>query len=314
MPGSSASSVCSRTSSRAQWTWPPGFAKPAFRLPSVGFTCRVAWRCCRSCRPTSRMPAELGVSLFAGEAEGRLVQVFADAFAGRLEPIYNHMDDLPGLQQQVTPFLPLDIVRRYGETIGAFDAGRGCPFQCSFCTIINVQGRKSRWRDADDVERLVRANLAPGRLPVFHHRRQFRAQPQLGGDLRPPDRDARARGARPAVHHPGRHALPPHPQFRREGGAGRLQAGLYRARKHQPRQSAAGQEEAEPGARVPQVVPRLARAAGDHLCRLYPRLPERHAGADRPRHQDGAGGAARRSARILYSDATARLGRPPAAL
>jgi radical SAM superfamily enzyme YgiQ (UPF0313 family) len=44
--------------------------------------------------------------------------------------------------------------------IGAFDAGRGCPFQCSFCTIINVQGRKPRWRDADDVEQLVRANLA----------------------------------------------------------------------------------------------------------------------------------------------------------
>ena len=92
-----------------------------------------------------------GVALFAGEAEGRLENVFADALAGRLRPIYNFMDDLPGLQRQVTPFLPIDIVRRYGETIGAFDAGRGCPFQCSFCTIINVQGRKSRWRDADDV-------------------------------------------------------------------------------------------------------------------------------------------------------------------
>ena len=83
------------------------------------------------------------------------------------QPIYNYMDDLPGLQQQVTPFLPLEIVRRYGETIGAFDAGRGCPFQCSFCTIINVQGRKSRWRDADDVERLVRANLAQGVFRFF---------------------------------------------------------------------------------------------------------------------------------------------------
>jgi radical SAM superfamily enzyme YgiQ (UPF0313 family) len=109
----------------------------------------------------------LGVSLFAGEAEGRLAGLFADALAGQLRPIYNYMDDLPGLQQQVTPFLPLDIVRRYGETIGAFDAGRGCPFQCSFCTIINVQGRKSRWRDADDVERLVRANLAQGVFRFF---------------------------------------------------------------------------------------------------------------------------------------------------
>ena len=109
----------------------------------------------------------LGVTLFAGEAEGRLAGLFADAFAGRLQPIYNYMNDLPGLQQRVTPFLPLDIVRRYGETIGAFDAGRGCPFQCSFCTIINVQGRKSRWRDADDVERLVRANLTQGVFRFF---------------------------------------------------------------------------------------------------------------------------------------------------
>jgi hypothetical protein len=117
--------------------------------------------------PDLEAAKQLGVSLFAGEAEGRLAGLFADAFAGHLLPIYNFMDDLPALQQQVTPFLPLDIVRRYGETIGAFDAGRGCPFQCSFCTIINVQGRKSRWRDADDVERLVRANLAQGVFRFF---------------------------------------------------------------------------------------------------------------------------------------------------
>ena len=117
--------------------------------------------------PDLQQALDLGITLFAGEAEGRLEGLFADALAGRLRPIYNYMDDLPGLQQQVTPFLPIDIVRRYGETIGAFDAGRGCPFQCSFCTIINVQGRKSRWRDADDVERLVRANLAQGVFRFF---------------------------------------------------------------------------------------------------------------------------------------------------
>jgi radical SAM superfamily enzyme YgiQ (UPF0313 family) len=117
--------------------------------------------------PDLQRTLDLGVTLFAGEAEGRLEGLFAEALTGRLRPIYNYMDDLPGLQQQVTLFLPIDIVRRYGETIGAFDAGRGCPFQCSFCTIINVQGRKSRWRDADDVERLVRANLAQGVFRFF---------------------------------------------------------------------------------------------------------------------------------------------------
>ena len=117
--------------------------------------------------PDLEKAREMGITLFAGEAEGRLEGLFADALAGRLQPIYDYMDDLPALQRQVTPFLPIDIVRRYGETIGAFDAGRGCPFQCSFCTIINVQGRKSRWRDADDVERLVRANLAQGVFRFF---------------------------------------------------------------------------------------------------------------------------------------------------
>ena len=110
---------------------------------------------------------DIGIALFAGEAEGRLEEVFADALAGQLKPIYNYMNELPGLQRQVTPFLPIDIIRRYSETLGAFDAGRGCPFQCSFCTIINVQGRKSRWRDADDVEALVRANLTQGVYRFF---------------------------------------------------------------------------------------------------------------------------------------------------
>jgi hypothetical protein len=40
------------------------------------------------------------------------------------------------------------------------DLGRGCPYQCSFCTIINVQGRKSRFRSPDDVEKIVRDNYA----------------------------------------------------------------------------------------------------------------------------------------------------------
>jgi hypothetical protein len=46
------------------------------------------------------------VSLFAGEAEGRLAQIFSDALERRLEPIYNFMNDLPGLQGQVIPSSP----------------------------------------------------------------------------------------------------------------------------------------------------------------------------------------------------------------
>jgi len=103
----------------------------------------------------------LGISLFAGEAEeGRLDDVLRDAFAGRLAPLYNHMDKLPNLQGEPPPILPRKHIRRTSGSLTSMDLGRGCPYQCSFCTIINVQGRKSRFRCADDVEKIVRANYA----------------------------------------------------------------------------------------------------------------------------------------------------------
>ena len=60
------------------------------------------------------------------------------------------------------PILQPASITRTAGVVTSFDAGRGCPFQCSFCTIINVQGRKSRYRTPDDVEAIIRANLAQG--------------------------------------------------------------------------------------------------------------------------------------------------------
>jgi hypothetical protein len=105
---------------------------------------------------------DLGIAMFAGEAEGRLDLVLRDAAEGKLAPVYNFMKDLPGLEGTPVPFLPKRYVARTLGLSTSFDAGRGCPYQCSFCTIINVQGRKSRYRSADDVERLVRLNWAQG--------------------------------------------------------------------------------------------------------------------------------------------------------
>ena len=105
---------------------------------------------------------DLGISLFAGEAEGRFDQVLQDAANGTLAPIYNYMDQLPSIEGAPAPYLPPDKIARTLRNHASFDAGRGCPFQCSFCTIINVQGRKSRRRSADDIERLVKQHYADG--------------------------------------------------------------------------------------------------------------------------------------------------------
>jgi len=105
---------------------------------------------------------DIGVSLFAGEAEGRLETVLKDAWEGELKPLYNYMLELPALEDAPTPNLDAKVLKRTGGSQASFDAGRGCPYLCSFCTIINVQGRKSRFRSADDIEKIMRANYEQG--------------------------------------------------------------------------------------------------------------------------------------------------------
>ena len=111
---------------------------------------------------------KMGISLFAGEAEdGRFEEILRDAYAGTLKPLYNHLDHLPGLEDQPYPTLPASELRLSRNNRSSFDLGRGCPYQCSFCTIINVQGRKSRFRTPDDLEAIVRENAAQGITHFF---------------------------------------------------------------------------------------------------------------------------------------------------
>jgi radical SAM superfamily enzyme YgiQ (UPF0313 family) len=105
---------------------------------------------------------DIGCSLFAGEAEGRFDGILQDAATGTLKPIYNFMNDLPSLGSAPAPYLPRETVRRVFDNHASFDAGRGCPFQCSFCTIINVQGRQSRRRTPDDIEQLIKRYWVDG--------------------------------------------------------------------------------------------------------------------------------------------------------
>jgi len=113
--------------------------------------------------PEMIVAQDMGISFFAGEAEdGRLDTVFQDAWKGGLKPLYDHMSDLPSIQGQPTPILAAEHLKRTAGSTSSVDLGRGCPFQCSFCTIINVQGRKSRYRSPDDLEKMIRANYAQG--------------------------------------------------------------------------------------------------------------------------------------------------------
>lgn len=113
-------------------------------------------------QPDIQEAVDLGISLFAGEAEEQLDGLLRDAAAGTLQPVYNYLNDLPSIQSAPVPMLLRKHVNRTVGNYSTFDAGRGCPYQCSFCTIINVQGRKSRRRSPDDIEHIIRQNWEEG--------------------------------------------------------------------------------------------------------------------------------------------------------
>ncbi len=117
--------------------------------------------------PEIQQALDLGISIFAGEAEGQFDKLLRDAYQRQLKPIYNVMADLPRLQGATLPVLPQSDLEGRLTVRASFDSGRGCPYECSFCTIINVQGRKSRYRTADDIEKVLRDHYALGIKKFF---------------------------------------------------------------------------------------------------------------------------------------------------
>lgn len=110
--------------------------------------------------PELQQLQDIGVTLVAGEAEGgHWEMMLHDALEDRLRPVYDFLGDPPDLSDAPIPEVPPGIMKHYALShFGTVDCGRGCPFGCSFCTVINVQGRKMRFRNVDKLLASIREN------------------------------------------------------------------------------------------------------------------------------------------------------------
>ncbi|EXJ13530.1 B12-binding domain-containing radical SAM protein [Imhoffiella purpurea] len=142
-------------------------------IPAVigGFHVSGAYSMLPEMPPELRQVIDEGISLFVGEGEGRLDAVIRDAHAGRMRPVYDYGGDLVDLSGAVIPRgLPATVENRMLVSVKPADpieAGRGCPFKCSFCTVINVHGRQARTRDPEAIVRQIRSGVARGRDNFF---------------------------------------------------------------------------------------------------------------------------------------------------
>ncbi len=94
-----------------------------------------------------------------GEAESVWPTVLEDFQAGTLQPFYRGeqvpLDDLP---------TPLYGLLQHGHRFRIVNTARGCPYQCSFCSVRTYFGSRIRMRPIDDVVRDVDA--IPGRMYI----------------------------------------------------------------------------------------------------------------------------------------------------
>ena len=85
-------------------------------------------------------------SVVAGEAESVWAQVLEDAGAGRLareyKGIHLDLDNVPQARHDLLPD---------GYHFGSIQTTRGCPFDCSFCSVSTFNGRQFRHRPIDKV-------------------------------------------------------------------------------------------------------------------------------------------------------------------
>jgi hypothetical protein len=98
-----------------------------------------------------------GVTLVAGEVEGgRLSTIVKDVLKNRAKPLYNFLTPTPDLFNVPIPHITKDEFENFASRFTTIDTGRGCVFNCDFCTIINVQGRTMRYREPKQVVEFMR--------------------------------------------------------------------------------------------------------------------------------------------------------------
>jgi len=128
--------------------------------------------------PGMRELIDHGVTLVQGEAEHVWESILFDVVREREKPLYR-MESYPDISNVPVPQADPDTMRKFTlPNMGTIDCSRGCPFNCSFCTIINVQGKKMRHRCAESVLRTIRENYAKGVDHYFFTDDNFSRNPE----------------------------------------------------------------------------------------------------------------------------------------
>jgi radical SAM superfamily enzyme YgiQ (UPF0313 family) len=112
-----------------------------------------------------------GICVVSGEVEGKWEGILSDYLNGQLKPLYSFAQDLQNLvdiEEAPLPQTSAKTMKHFAyPSFATADTSRGCPFACTFCTIINVQGRKMRERSPQSIAAMMRRNYLDHGLSFY---------------------------------------------------------------------------------------------------------------------------------------------------
>lgn len=101
-------------------------------------------------------------SIIVGEAEGLWEECLLDFEKGEMRPVYR-TDECRDYKTQKPPRWDLIQTKKIFQV--AIQASRGCPFNCDFCLVSKMFGRKMRYREISNVVEEIKA--APSKYIFF---------------------------------------------------------------------------------------------------------------------------------------------------
>jgi radical SAM superfamily enzyme YgiQ (UPF0313 family) len=92
-------------------------------------------------------------AVVCGEGDTAWPALLADAAAGKLQRVYRAPEPTPlaGLRKPRWDLYPRREARSYTPTATGIETARGCPYNCEFCSIASVMGRRHRIRPVAEV-------------------------------------------------------------------------------------------------------------------------------------------------------------------
>ncbi|MEZ5993093.1 MAG: radical SAM protein [Planctomycetota bacterium] len=129
--------------------------------------------------PEVQQLVDIGVHVVRGEVDARWGEILTLLLNGTLPTWFDLLTEQPDLSRLPLPVTDGHYMHRFAVSdLGTIDASRGCPFNCSFCTIVNVQGRKMRARTPQAILKGMREQYSRGVRHYFFTDDNFARHPQ----------------------------------------------------------------------------------------------------------------------------------------